>query len=108
MIFAIISAWLAYKKAKDTGRSGILWAFIAAATFIGTQLVVALIFGILLGLMLAFMQKTEEDFDKFQIIVTILAVVVSFGTTWLVLKYLDRVPQEASFTTPPPPPDNFN
>ena len=108
MLFAIISAVLAYRKAKDTGRNGFLWAFIAAATFIGTQLVVALIFGILLGLILAFMQKTEEDFDKFQIIVTILAVIVSFGTTWLVLKYLDRVPQESSFTTPPPPPDNFN
>ncbi len=50
MIFAIISAWLAYKKARDTNRNAILWAIIAAVTFIGTQLLVQLGFGILLGL----------------------------------------------------------
>src|SRR5215204_3128543 len=102
MLFAIISAVLAYRKANDTGRNGILWAIIAAATFIGTQIVVGLVVGLALGLFLGLSGGTEADFDKYQIIITILAIVLSFGTTWLVLKYLDRVPQE--YTPPPPPP----
>jgi len=106
MLFAIICAVLAYRKANDTGRNGILWAIIAAATFIGTQIVVGLVVGLALGLFLGLSGGTEADFDKYQIIITILAIVLSFGTTWLVLKYLDRVPPE--YTTPPPPPGNFN
>lgn len=108
MLFAIISAVLAYRKAKDTGRNGILWAFIAAATFIGTQFIAALFFGMAFGLYLVFTQQSEANFAKFEIVITILAVIVSFVSTWAVLKYLDRVPQEEILTTPPPPPENFN
>ena len=105
MLFAIISAVLAYRKAKDTGRNGWLWAFIAAATFIGTQLIAALGLGVIAGLILLSTGQTEADLDKFNIVVTILAVILSFGTTWLVLKYLDKTPSEEIFTEPPPPPN---
>jgi ABC-type glycerol-3-phosphate transport system permease component len=108
MLLAIISAVLAYRKARNTGRNGILWAVIAAATFIGTQLIVALVLGLVAGVVLVSMDRTEADLDKFNILITILAVIFSFGTTWLVLKYLDKVPQENTFTAPPPPPENFN
>jgi hypothetical protein len=108
MLFAIISAVLAYRKAKDTGRNGFLWAVIAAATFIGTQLVVALILGLALGVIIVSTNGTDADFDKFGIVLSIIAVIISFISTWAVLKYLDRVPEPDNFTTPPPPPQNFS
>ncbi len=104
MIFAIISAWLAYKKAKDTNRNAILWAFIAAATYIGTQLVVQFGFGIMLGLGIQFLGWSETILDTYTIPITILAIIVSFGSTWLVLRYLDKLPDDESFVPPPPPP----
>ncbi len=107
MIFAIISAILAYRKAKDAGRNGLLWALIAAATFIGTQFVVALFLGIVVGLVIGFTNQPEPNWGNVDIIITIVAVILSFGTTWGVLKYLDRVPPEHTYT-PPPPPDSFN
>lgn len=108
MLFAIISAVLAYQKAKATGRNGFLWAAIAAVTFIGTQLVTAIVLGFAFGLFLVATSGTEPDLQKFEIVITIAAIVVSFVSTWLVLKYLDRVPETDSYTAPPPPPNNFN
>lgn len=104
MIFAIVAAWLAYKKAKDTGRSAILWAFIAVAAFVGTQLLVSLIIGVFLGLGVGFLGWSETILtDAYTIPVTVVAVVASFGATWLVLRYLDKIPEEDTFTAPPPP-----
>jgi membrane protein insertase Oxa1/YidC/SpoIIIJ len=108
MIFAIISAWLAYKKAKATNRNALLWAFIAAATFIGTQLVTTFALGVALGLGIGFFGWSPDILDSYNIPITILAVVTSFGSTWLVLRYLDKIPEEQTFTEPPPPPTDFN
>ena len=104
MIFAIISAWLAYKKAKDTNRNGILWAAIAAVTFIGTQLVLQFGFGIVIGLGIAAFGWSESLLETYSIPITILAVVCSFGTTWLVLRYLDKPVTGESYQQPPAPP----
>lgn len=108
MLFAIVAAVLAYRKANDTGRNGILWAIIAVATFIGTQFVTALVLGLVFGLFLVFTNGAEPDLEKFDIVITILAIIVSFISTWALLKYLDRVPPSDNYTTPPPPPNNFN
>jgi uncharacterized membrane protein YhhN len=106
MIFAFITAWLAYKKAKETERnSPILWAFAGAGVFIGTQLLVTFGIGILVGLGIAFWNWSETLYDDLTIPITVFAVVLSFVASWLFLKYLDRVPQQISFTEPPPPPD---
>lgn len=107
MLFAIIAAVLAYRKANDTGRNGFLWAIIAAVTFIGTQFAAAIVFGFAFGLFLVFTNGAETDLGKFEIVITILAVIVSFVSTWALLKYLDRVPPPDNFP-PPPPPGNFN
>lgn len=107
MIFAIISAWLAYKKAKDTNRNAILWAAIAAVTFIGTQLLVQLGFGILLGIFIELRGWSPEIIETYNLPITIFAVIISFISTWLVLRYLDKLPEDDTNISPPPPP-NFN
>lgn len=106
MLLAIVAAVLAYRKANDTGRNGILWAFIAVAVFIGTQLIVGLALGMALGVFLIATERPESDFDKFAIVLNIVAIVLSFVATWGLLKYLDKSPQPNDFMPPPPPSSN--
>lgn len=110
MLFAIISAWLAYKRAKDTGRNALLWAFIAAAVFIGTQLLVSVAIGVFLGFGVALWGWSERVFEDYQILVSIIAIVCSFISTGMILWYLNRVPEDATANygqVPPPPPPKF-
>jgi hypothetical protein len=108
MIFALISAWLAYKRAKANNRNAILWAFIAAATFLGTQLIVSVGCGIILGIGIQLFGWSDSVFETYNLPITIVAVIASFGTTWLLLRYLDKIPEEEGFIPPPSPPTSFN
>lgn len=107
MVFALITAWLAYKRAKATQRSGIVWAVIGAAVFIGTQLLVSLGCGIALGLGVELLGWSETVYDNWTMPITIIAIAASFATSWLLLRYLDKIPQAGTGDVPPPPP-NFN
>lgn len=107
MIIAIVFAYLAYKKAKDAGRSGIAWALIAAGVFIGTQMVVGMASGLFLGLGAQLWGWSQSAVDGYSIVATIVAIAVSIAAGWLVLRYLDRVPETERFTPPPPPPGSF-
>lgn len=104
MLLAIITAWLAYKKASENGRNGILWAIIGAGVFIGTQLIVGLAIGILLGFGVALLGWSETIFDTYGILINIVAIAASFLTSWLLLKYLEKAPEVKTYTTPPSPP----
>lgn len=81
MILAIITAWLAYKKAKENGRSGILWAIAGGATFIGTQLAVSLAFGIVLGVGVELWGWSETVYDSYGIPIGLAAIVASFAAS---------------------------
>lgn len=107
MIFAIVSAWLPYKKAKDANRNAFLWAAIAAATYIGTQLVVQLVIGTMLGVGIAAFGWSDAVLETYTIPATIVSIIASFGSTWLVLRYLDKMPEDEIYNPPPPPP-NFD
>jgi small-conductance mechanosensitive channel len=107
MLFAIISAWLAYKRAKDTGRNAILWAFIAAAVFIGTQILVSGGIGVFMGFGVALWGWSETVFEDYQILISIVAIVCSFISTGLILRYLNSVPEDATIYEAPPPPPKF-
>jgi hypothetical protein len=106
MILAIVFAYLAYKRASANGRNGILWALIAVAAFIGTQLVVGLGIGLFIGIGVAAWGWQEDVFETYAILINIVAIIFSIGAGWLVLKFLDRPPaQDVGYSTPPPPPD---
>jgi len=93
MILAIITAWLAYKRAKQAGRNAILWALAGAAVYIGTQLVVSFALGLALGFAILFFKWPRSTLDTATIPLTIAAIVASFFTSWLLLKYLDSLPR---------------
>lgn len=92
MVFAIITAWLAYKRAKLTGRNPIVWALAGAGVYIGTQLIVSLVLGLILGMIIVVLHLSESLLDTLSIPLTIVAIAASFFTSWLLLKYLDRNP----------------
>ena len=107
MLLAIITAWLAYKRAKENGRSGGLWGLIGAAVFIGTQFLTAVALGVGLAILVAFGVVNESIFDDVDLLVRIAAIAASVFASWLLLRYLDR-PSAEEIRGEPPPPPSFN
>ena len=107
MILFILAAYFAYKKANSTGRSGIAWALITAAVYLGIQILLALGIGVFIGLGITFFGWSESLFDDLNILISIICAVAGFGGVWLVFRYLDKTPKEESIPLPPPPP-TFN
>lgn len=104
MILFFVFAWLAYKKANENGRSGIAWALIAAASFIGTQLIAAFGIGILLTLGQEFNYLSGNPIEDYAILINIVCIVASIGVSLLILRHLNKVPEDNSFSPPPAPP----
>jgi len=72
--------WFAYGKAKQRGRNPIRWAFVAAATFLGTQLLVAGGIGFILGLgedLWGWSANLINDYNLHITIVSLLACIVT-------------------------------
>jgi len=104
MILFILAAFFAYKKAKSTGRSGVLWALIVAGVYIGTQLLLALGIGLFLGIGVELFGWSETAYDDFNLLITAVCIIASFGSVWLVFRYLDKMPKDETYIVPPPPP----
>jgi hypothetical protein len=104
MLLAILAAWFGYKKADSSGRNGILWAFICAGSFIGTQLAVGLLVGIGLGVGVGALGWDADVFTKYEVLVNVVAIAASILVVWLIFRYLDRLPEDESVVDVPPPP----
>ena len=104
MLLAIVAAVLAYQKAKASGRNAWLWAFIGVAVFIGAQLLVGLGAAVILAIGVGFMGWPESAFTDYELPINIVAAIGALAATWGLLKFLDRIPQEAAYASPPPPP----
>ena len=110
MIFAIITAVLAYRRANENGRRGLLWALAGAGVFIGAQLIVTFGAGILLGLGVELLGWPETIYDEGAVVgpITVIALGMSFLASWLLLRYLNKpIDQEPVDLPPPPPPPAF-
>ena len=105
MLLAILFAYFGYKKAKDSGRNGLLWGFIALAAFIGCQLLVGILIGLGLGMGIAVFGWSENVFETYDILFRIIAVIAGIIGGFLVLKYLERIPAGETYSVPPPPPN---
>ncbi len=109
MIFAIVIAVLAYRRARDNGRNGFLWAVIGAGVFIGAQMLVTFGAGILAGLGIAFLGWPETIYDDTMFVgpISVVAIGVSVLASWLLLRYLDKPLNAVPADLPPPPPPVF-
>ena len=105
MLLAILTAILAYRKAKETGRNAPLWAVAGAAVYIGTQLLVSLGIGMFLGLGQVMWGWSDTIYDSYELAVTIIAIAASLFASWILIRLISRIPKsEAPFQPPPPPP----
>ena len=107
MIIAILAFWFGYKKGRDSGRNPVLWSVICGGSFIGVQLLVGLAIGIFMGVGIATLGWSESVYEDYQIFITLAAIAASIVTLLLILRYLDRIPDEPVDRDPPPPP-TFN
>jgi hypothetical protein len=96
MVFAIITAWLAYKRAKDNGRNGILWAIVGLIVYLGTQLLIGAVIGIFFAFGIALLDWPEAIFDDYTLPINIAAIAGAFLASWLLLKFLDRPVQTSA------------
>ena len=101
--FAIISFSIAYKRAEAIGRNGYIWGIIAAAVFICTDFTIPFGIGIFFRIGIEFWNWSESFVENYSIVFAIVGLFASFGTTWLILRHLNKIPEE-SFPEPPPPP----
>lgn len=104
MILAILAFYFGYKKGRESGRSGILWAFICGLTFIGVQVVVSIGCGALLGIGVDFWGWSETVFEDMGLVISLFSIGASVVALLLTLRFLDKVPTESPQNTPPPPP----
>jgi len=104
MILAILAFYFGYRKGRDSGRSGVLWAFICGLTFIAVQLLTAVAIGLFIELGIVFGGWSETLYDDLAWVITIGSIVASIVSLVILFKYLDRVPDEPEPTAPPPPP----
>ena len=107
MILLLLAIWYGYKKARDTGRNAFLWAAISGGVFLGIQFGVALALGVLAGVGQELWGWEIDEKGGFNIVVSLIAVVLSIIGLMLVFRYLDKVPDEGPVESPPPPP-TFN
>jgi Na+/H+ antiporter NhaA len=108
VILAFVFAYLAYQKAIASERNGIKWAAIVAGAYIGIQICIQFGMGIIVGI---YDVSTESNtvifFETYWLVPIVISSGLSIFVAWLILRYLDKVPEEQLFTPPPPPP-NFN
>jgi hypothetical protein len=108
MLFAIVAAWLAYRKAKESNRNPFLWAGIAVAVFIGTQIVVGLGAGVIIGAGIAAGRWTENTFERFEMLINLIAILASFATTFALLHFISPASPAEDYSAPPPPPNDLD
>ncbi len=70
MLLAILAIWFGYKKARDSGRNGVLWGFICGGAFIGVQLVFGLVIGAAIGIGIAAFGWSPNTFETYQFVIT--------------------------------------
>lgn len=104
MIFIILAIWYGYKKARSTGRNPWLWAAISGGVFLGTQLLVGIGFGFLIGIGEELWGWDESALNKYALLPNIAAIFLSFAALLSVFRYLDKIPDDPPVFDPPPPP----
>ncbi len=104
MILAILAIWFGYKKARDTGRNPILWGAICGGTFIAVQAWVGVAIGTAMGIGVEVFGWSESVYEDYSWVYTLIAIVASSFSVWLLFRYLDHVPDDEPAIQPPPPP----
>lgn len=103
LVVGIFYVWSAYRKAKQKKCNPRRWAVIAAAVFLGTQIVIAGGIGFVFGLGEEFWGWSQNWSRSYQLHITIISLLASALTNWLALRPLNKISDEFIAKPPPPP-----
>jgi hypothetical protein len=108
LIGVIIAAVFAYRTARDTGRSGALWALAILGVGFGFQIFVPMIVGVVLALFFLWsgspVEQLQEKVEAPAGIIGFIFLFLSAIGIWLVLRHLSKLPEEPPIERVPPPP----
>lgn len=110
-IAIFVVTYFVYKTARGTERNPALWAAVAFIVGFGFQIVLPMLVGIALGVYWAVSGRPMELFaDEMSGILTVASIVglvLSFVSMWLVIRHVSRIPDDGTFgpaDQPPAPP----
>lgn len=108
LILLIVFTVFAYKTANENGRNGIGWALITFFAGIGIQIILpGFILFIIAVIATVGGSSTQEIQENIPIVtITIVCIFLSLGVSFLILRYLAKVPED--FDLPPAPPSDFS
>ena len=96
LIALIVCVVLAFKAARDYGRNPFLWAFITFCVGLGTQLMLSLVSGVVIGLVLLLMGYSAGQIpvviDGLSLFISIGLTILSIGAMLFVIKMISSVP----------------
>ena len=112
LIFVIVAPFLIYRTAKQNGRNAIFWALLSLAVGIGIQIVIPLIIGTVIAIVMFAQGSSESEIQKAletpAIIIGIVTLFLSVGGVLLIMRHVNKVPEQETFINPPAPPTDFN
>jgi hypothetical protein len=103
IIFLIIATIFVYRTARDNGYNAILWAVITVITFLGVQLAVGFLIGIIFGLGMAAFGWSETSLTNNAFVFNLIALAASIGSVMLILRHVNKIPDDEPANVPPPP-----
>lgn len=115
-IFGLIAVFVVtkfvFKTARDNGRNAGRWALLNFGVGIGTQFILPIIIGMILGVYLILTgvepDSLAEVVGDWALSVTIVCFAISFVSMFLILRQVAQVPEEPADVNIPPPPPTFN
>ena len=100
-IFLIIAAIFVYRTAKQNGYNAVLWTCISIAVFIGAQIVVSVITGIILGMISG--DLSVNTFETYSFPIGLISLAAGIGSVMLMLRHVNEMPEEKTSTSLLPP-----
>jgi Kef-type K+ transport system membrane component KefB len=98
IIFIIVAAIFVYRTARNNGHKPLIWTIAAVAGFFLIQFGVAVAAGLYIGIGIGAWGWPEDTYEKFGMVIGLIAIVPSVAFVLLILRSVNRV-KEGS---PPP------
>lgn len=109
-VFIIVFTVFVYRTAKDYERNAIGWAAITFVAGIGIQIVLPIFLVIIIAVIASIggssIQQIQDDIPI--VTITVVCIILSIVTGFLILRHTAQLPEEKSFDVPPAPPSDFN
>lgn len=111
LIAVFIATYFVFKTSRENGRRAGLWAAGTFAVGIGTQFVLPMIVGIILGVYLILTgespERLAEVIGNWAILIGMTCIGLSFVGMFLILRHVAQIPDDLDEVVDLPPPPVF-